>query len=180
MKFIKSSFDSVYLIELESIEDDRGFFARSFCQKEFMEYNLNPQIVQCNISYNKKDVLRGMHFQIKPYEETKLVRCIRGKIYDVVIDLRPESSTYCLWEGFELSAKNRKILYVPKGFAHGFQSLEDDTEVFYQLSEFYYPEYASGVRWDDAVFGIKWPITNPILSKKDQNCPDYHKVNRYE
>jgi len=177
MKFITTRFNGVYLIELDCLDDERGFFARSFCQKEFIKYDLNPNIVQCNISYNrKKGTLRGMHLQTNPYEETKIIRCTQGKIYDVIIDLRQKSSTYCLWEGFELSAENRRMLYVPKGFAHGFQTLEDETEVFYQMSEFYYLECAFGVRWNDAIFEIEWPINSPILSEKDRTYPDYCKL----
>lgn len=181
MKFITSRLKGAYLIELDCLDDERGFFARSFCQREFLEYGLNPKVVQCNISYNrKKGTLRGMHFQTNPYEETKIIRCTQGKIYDVIIDLRQKSSTYCLWESFELSAENRRMLYIPNGFAHGFQTLEDETEVFYQMSEFYHPECASGVRWNDSVFVIEWPIANPIISLKDQSYLDYCRIERHE
>jgi len=158
-----------YLIELQPIEDNRGFFARSWCFSEFKTYGLNTNLVQCNISLNtKKGTLRGMHFQEKPYEEVKVVRCTRGSIYDVIVDLRPESLTYKKWIGIELSAENRKSLYVPEGFAHGFQTLEDDSEVFYQMSEYYQPGSSRGIRWDDPEIGINWPLPNPIMSGNDR------------
>lgn len=172
MKFIETKLDGAYLIEPERLEDERGFFARTFCQREFEKHGLNFRIVQCNISHNKKKgTLRGMHYQVAPYEEAKLVSCIRGAIYDVIVDLRPDSSTYCQWFAVELSAENYKILYVPKCFAHGFQTLEEDTEVFYQMSEFYHPECALSVRWDDQAFGIEWPLKVEIISEKDKNYP---------
>ena len=170
MIFKETELKGAFIIQIEPIEDERGFFARSWCKKEFEQYGLNCNLVQCNISFNKKrGILRGMHYQIEPYKETKLVRCIRGAIYDVIIDLRPESKTYKQWIGIELTSENRKILYVPEGFAHGFQTLENNTEVFYQVSEFYNPKYEKGVRWDDEVFGIKWPIKEKIISDKDKN-----------
>ena len=172
MKFIETKLKGAYLIEPELLEDKRGFFARTFCQKEFEAYGLNPRIAQCNLSYNKhKGTLRGMHYQAAPKAETKLVRCTRGAIYDVIIDLRPESPTYCQWIAEELYAENSKMMYSPEGFAHGFQTLKDDTEVFYQMSEFYSPEHARGVRWDDPAFGIKWPLNTKIISEKDDNYP---------
>ena len=150
MIFKETKLKGAYIIELELLEDERGFFARSFCIDEFKKNGIDFNIVQCNISYNKeKGTLRGMHYQIAPYEEAKIVSCIRGAIYDVIIDLRQESPIYCKWFAVELSAKNYKILYIPKGFAHGFQTLEDDTVVFYQMSEFFHPECTRGVRWDD-------------------------------
>jgi dTDP-4-dehydrorhamnose 3,5-epimerase len=161
-----------YIIEPARLEDERGFFARTFCQKEFEAYNLNPKLVQCSISYNRrKGTFRGMHYQIMPMAEAKLVRCTRGAIYDVIVDLRQGSLTYCQWEAVELNAENRKMIYIPEGFAHGFQTLEDDTEVFYQMSEFYAPEYACGVRWDDPAFGIVFPLKNMIVSEKDKTYP---------
>jgi dTDP-4-dehydrorhamnose 3,5-epimerase len=170
MKLSETKLKGAYIIEIEPVTDERGFFARSFCANEFEKHGLNPRIVQCNISFNKKKgTLRGMHYQVAPYEEAKLVSCIRGAIYDVIIDLRQNSPTYCQWFFVELNAENYKILYVPKGFAHGFQTLEDNTVVFYQMSEFYHPECARGVRWDDKAFGIKWPISNPIMSERDKN-----------
>ena len=147
MKFIETKLAGAYIIELDLIKDTRGFFARSWCQEEFAKHGLNPNLVQCNISFNhQKGTLRGMHYQIKPHEEAKLVRCTQGKIYDVIIDLRTNSTTYKQWFGVELSAANRKMLYIPEGFAHGFQTLEDHSEVFYQMSNFYHPESARGIR----------------------------------
>ena len=175
MKFTETQLKGAYIIEPELLTDERGFFARSWCQKEFIEFGLNPNLVQCNISFNhKKGTLRGMHYQAKPHEEAKLVRCTMGAIYDVIIDLRPESSTFKQWVAVELTAENRKMLYIAEGIAHGFQTLEDNTEVFYQMSEFYYPESATGVRWNDPAFGIEWPSTQEvIISDKDQSYPDF-------
>jgi len=174
MIFTETKLKGAYIIELESLADERGFFARSFCQKEFEEHSLNPRVVQCNISFNKKKgTLRGMHYQVAPYQEDKLVSCMRGTIYDVIIDLRPDSTTYCQWFALELSAENYKMVYIPEGFAHGFQTLEDETVVFYQMSEFYHAECARGVRWGDQAFGIRWPLSNRVMSKKDQSYPDF-------
>lgn len=180
MKFTETKLKGAYIIELDPIYDDRGFFARSFCQKEFQAYKLKINIVQCNISHNKKKgTLRGMHFQVPPKGEEKLVRCSRGSIYDVIIDLNPKSQTYCKWVAVELTAENHKMLYIPKNFAHGFQTLEDNTEVFYHMFEFYSPKQARGVCWDDPAFNIKWPIPNPIISKNDRYYPLFDKV-KYE
>lgn len=175
MIFKETGLKGAYIIELEKLEDERGFFARSFCQREFQEHGLNTRIAQCNVSYNKKKgTLRGMHYQAKPFEEDKLVSCIRGTIYDVIIDLRPNSTTYGNWFASELRADSYKIIYIPKGFAHGFQTVDDDTIVYYQMSEFYVPEYAQGVRWDDPAFGIKWPYATPaIVSEKDSSYEDF-------
>lgn len=169
MVFNETKLKGAYIIEIETRNDERGFFARSFCQDEFSRHGLNPCIAQCNISYNRqKGTLRGMHYQTRPYEEAKTVRCTRGAIYDVIIDLRPQSPTYKQWTAVELSAGNHKMLYVPEGFAHGFQTLQDDTEVFYQISEFYHPECAAGIRWDDPAFGIEWPdVKGRSISAKD-------------
>ncbi|MDI7260212.1 MAG: dTDP-4-dehydrorhamnose 3,5-epimerase [Thermodesulfobacteriota bacterium] len=168
MIFKETKLKGAYIIEIDPIVDERGFFARSFCAKEFEKYGLNPSIAQCNISYNeKKGTLRGMHYQVPPYEEAKMVRCTMGAIYDVIIDLRPESPTFKQWIAVELTAENRRMLYIPEGFAHGFQTLEDDTEVFYQISEFYHPECARGVRWDDPVFGVEWPADERTISPRD-------------
>lgn len=172
MKFIETRLKGAFIIEPERLEDERGFFARTFCQKEFEAHGLNPKMVQCNISYNKhKGTLRGMHYQAAPMAEAKLVRCTRGAIYDVIIDMRHESPTYCKWLAEELNAENSKMIYIPEGFAHGFQTMEDDTEVFYQMSEFYSPEHARGVRWDDPIFGIEWHLNTKIISEKDNNYP---------
>lgn len=175
MRFTEVKLKGAYIIEMELIEDERGFFARSFCKNEFEKHGLNPNIVQCNISCNKKrGTLRGMHYQTKPYEEAKVVSCIRGALYDVIIDLRPDSPTYCRWSAVELTEKNYKMIYVPEGFAHGFQTLEDNTEVFYQMSQFYHPECARGVRWDDLAFGIEWPHSEQrIISQKDLRYPNF-------
>ena len=161
------------VIEIERKEDDRGFFARTFCQREFEEHGLRSAFVQCSVSFNRhKGTLRGMHFQATPFEEAKLVRCIRGSIHDVIIDLRRESPTFKKHFALALSAENRKTLYVPEGFAHGFQTLEDDTEVFYQISQFYSPEHARGVRWDDPAFGIPWPsVRERIMIERDRGYP---------
>lgn len=175
MIFKETKLRGAYVIELESIADDRGFFARTFCKSEFEKYNLNPRIVQCNVSFSKtKGTLRGMHYQAKPYEEAKMVRCTRGRIYDVILDLRRESPGYKQWEAVELTADNRRMLYVPEGFAHGFQTLEDGSEVFYQMSESYAPEYTRGVRWNDPAFGINWPAGERIISTRDQSFLDFN------
>jgi dTDP-4-dehydrorhamnose 3,5-epimerase len=161
-------------IELEKQEDERGFFARSWCEQDFQERGLNPRLVQCNVSFNRmKGTLRGMHYQAAPYEEAKLVRCTRGAIYDVIVDLRPSSQTFKQWVGIELTAENHRMLYVPEGFAHGFQTLCDETEVFYQMSEFYHPECARGVRWNDPAFNIIWPVEEKIISARDTSYPDF-------
>jgi dTDP-4-dehydrorhamnose 3,5-epimerase len=173
--FSETKLKGAFVIELERLEDERGFFARTFCQEEFVEARLNPKIAQCNISFNrKKGTLRGMHYQGSPYEESKLVRCTRGAIYDVIIDLRPYERTFKQWLAMELTAENRLILYIPQGFAHGFQTLEDRTEVFYQMSEIYHPECVRGVRWNDPAFGIEWQIENPIISPRDQQYSDFN------
>lgn len=175
MIFIETKLKEAYIIQLERIEDERGFFARAWCKREFDQHGLMAQLVQCNVSYNKKrGTLRGMHYQVAPHEETKMVRCTMGSIYDVIIDLRPDSPTLKKWIGVELSAENRQMLFVPKGFAHGYQTLENHTEVFYQVSEFYCPEAERGVRWNDPIFGIEWPIVDsPEISEKDKSWPDY-------
>ena len=174
MIFTPTSLRDAYVIEMQPLEDERGFFGRSFCQREFEKHGLNPRVAQCNLSYNKKrGTLRGMHYQPKPYEEAKLVRCTCGAIYDVIIDLRPTSPTFMQWVAVELTASNRRMLYIPEGFAHGFQTLEDNTEVFYQMSEFYVPESARGVRWDDPAFSIQWPDTDQKISERDQNFADF-------
>lgn len=174
MKFIETPLHGAYIIEIEAIIDERGSFARSWCQKEFAEHGLNSRIVQCNISFNKKrGTLRGMHFQVEPFAEAKLVRCTRGAIYDVIIDLRENSPSLKKWFAVELNQSNQRMLYIPEGFAHGFQTLEDNTEVFYQMSEFHYPEYSRGIRWNDPLFSIQWPEGERIISKKDQEYPDF-------
>jgi dTDP-4-dehydrorhamnose 3,5-epimerase len=179
MIFTELPLKGAYIIDLQSIEDERGFFARSFCLQEFAAYGLKNEVAQCNVSFNKKQgTLRGMHFQKPPKAEAKLVRCTRGEIFDVIIDLRPDSPTYCQWEGVALSADNHRSLYIPEGFAHGFQTLQENSEVFYQMFEFYAPECASGVRWDDPAFGIHWPVPNPVMSDKDCSYPLYVRVSQ--
>ena len=174
MIFTETKLKGAFLIELETAQDERGFFARTWCREEFEAHNLNPSLVQCNISFNrKKGTLRGMHYQTAPHEEAKLVRCTRGAIYDVIIDLRPASPTFKQWFAATLTAENHNMLYVPEGFAHGLQTLADDTEVFYQMSESYHPECAAGVRWNDAAFGIEWPDGERIMSAKDRDYPDF-------
>ena len=172
--FVETELPGAYLVEPEKREDERGFFARTWCEREFREHNLNPLTVQCNISFNKrKGTLRGMHYQVAPAAEAKLVRCTQGAIYDVIIDLRQESATFKRYLSVRLTAQNYKMLYVPEGFAHGFQALEDNSEVFYQMSEYYAPQCARGVRWNDPAFGIHWPIVEPILLDRDRNYPDF-------
>lgn len=177
MIFNRMKLEGAYIIELERFTDERGYFARTWCQREFEDHGLNPGLVQCNISYSrKKSTLRGMHYQVAPYEEAKLVSCIKGSIYDVIIDLRKDSKTYMLHEAVKLNAEDHSMIYIPEGFAHGFQTLLDHTEVYYQMSEFFAPEAARGLRWNDPVFGIKWPPSdNRILSEKDRNWPDYRR-----
>lgn len=174
MIFTETKLKGAFVLELERREDQRGFFARSWCQKEFQAHNLNPAIVQCNISFNRvKGTLRGMHYQSGPFEEAKLVRCTAGSLYDVIIDLRRDSATYKQHVGEVLSAANYRMLYVPEGFAHGFQTLEDNTEIFYQMSQFYSPEHARGVRYNDPAFGIKWMIPDPVIADRDRDYRDF-------
>lgn len=176
MIFIPTQLQGAFIIEPERLEDERGFFARAWCEREADAHGLKVRWVQCNISFNrKKGTLRGMHYQIAPYEEAKLVRCTMGAIYDVIIDLRPMSPTYGNYAAVVLTAQNHKMLFVPEGFAHGFLTLEDDTEVFYQMSQFYAPEYARGVRWDDPAFGIRWPADVLVISDRDRSYPDFMK-----
>lgn len=176
MNFTETALKGAWIIDLQRFDDERGFFARSFCRDEFATRGLKTAVTQCNISYNKaKGTLRGMHFQLPPKAEAKLVRCTRGEIYDVIIDLRIDSPTFCRWEGVALSSDNYRALYIPEGFAHGFQTLEENSEVFYQMYEFYAPQYAAGVRWDDPAFGIDWPLPDPIMSKKDRGYVPFMK-----
>jgi dTDP-4-dehydrorhamnose 3,5-epimerase len=174
MIFTETKLPGAYLIDVEKRGDHRGFFARAWCQQEFEEHDLVPRVVQANISFNKrKGTLRGMHYQVAPYAETKLVRCVRGALYDVIIDLRPDSPTYMQWLGVELTDENYRMLYVPEGFAHGFQTLMDNTEATYQVSQFYTPGAEGGVRYDDPAFGIEWPIDVQVISDKDGSWPNY-------
>ena len=174
MIFTETKIKGVYVIDPELLTDDRGFFARSFCKEDFRNYGLETEIVQCNISYNKKKgTLRGMHYQVPPFEEAKIVSCTKGSIYDVVVDLRKDSSTYLQWHAEELSADECQMLYIPKGCAHGFQTLEDDCVVYYQMGECYHPECARGVRWNDPAIGIAWPVPVLNISEKDQRYMDF-------
>jgi dTDP-4-dehydrorhamnose 3,5-epimerase len=175
MHFNETRLPGAYLVEPEPIADERGFFARAWCQKEFQAHDLTDQFVQCNLAYNRsRGTLRGLHFQRSPHREVKVVRCTMGRIFDVIVDLRPQSPTHRHWAGYELSAENRKMLYIPKGFAHGYVTLSDHSEIYYQVSAFYAPQSEGGVRWNDPAFGIKWPeITPLIISSKDRKWPDY-------
>lgn len=174
MIFTETELRGAFLVEPERLEDERGFFARTWCRSEFEERGLDAGLAQCNISYNRKrGTLRGMHYQHPPYAETKLVRCTRGAVYDVILDLRPGSNTFGRWVAAELSERNRRMLYIPRGFAHGFQTLEDGTEVAYQVSEFYHPEVAGCVRWDDPAFRINWPLEVTVIAPRDRDAPDF-------
>lgn len=172
MQFTDVGLDGAYLIELEPIADARGFFARAFCANEFREVGLDPAVAQCNISTNhRKGTLRGMHYQRPPATENKLVRCTRGAIWDAIIDMRPDSPTFGRSYGVELSADNRKALYVPEMFAHGYLTLTDDAEIHYMVTEFYSPGNEAGLRYDDPAFGIEWPIAAEVISEKDAAWP---------
>ena len=161
-------------IHLEPKSDERGFFARAWCREEFRAQGLNDTLVQCNVSFNRrKGTLRGLHYQMAPFAETKLVRCTRGAIYDVVVDLRPQSPTFKDWTSTVLSAENRLSLYIPEGCAHGFLTLEDEAEIFYQMSEVYDAASARGVRWDDPAFRIDWPDRVNVISERDRSYPDF-------
>lgn len=174
MQFFSTNLPGVFEIWIEPHCDERGFFARTWCQKEFEEHGFNPRLVQCNVSFNqRKGTLRGMHFQASPHAEAKLVRCTRGSVYDVVLDLRAGSPNYMQWVAVTLSAENRNMMYVPEGCAHGFITLEDGTEVFYQMSEFYDSPSARGVRWNDPAFSIVWPIETAVISERDASYPDF-------
>ena len=174
MKFTPTPLAGAWLVSLEPHTDERGFFARVWCAEEFAARKLDTRVAQCSLSFNqRRGTLRGMHWQAAPHEETKVVRCVRGALHDVIIDLRPDSATYTRHFAAELSAENRLALYVPAGFAHGFQTLADDTEILYQISEFYAPEAGRGVRWNDPAFGIRWPIAGPLLSERDRSYPDF-------
>jgi len=174
MIFSETKLKGSFLIEPERKEDQRGFFARTWCQEEFENHALNPRLVQCSVSFNnKKGTLRGMHYQVSPFEETKLVRCTKGEIFDVIIDLRADSQTFKKYFSVLLNEENRLMLYIPPGFAHGFQTMTDNAEVFYQMSQLYSPEHARGVRWNDPVFGIQWPDDKRIIIDRDLNYPDF-------
>jgi dTDP-4-dehydrorhamnose 3,5-epimerase len=173
MKFTETSLSGAYLIDIEPHCDERGFFARAWCEREFQDHGLNACVVQCNVSFNAKEgTLRGMHYQEAPFAEVKLVRCTRGAIYDVIVDMRPDSPTYRQYLGVALNPDNRTMLYVPEGFAHGFLTLADETEVFYQMSEFYSAPHSRGFRWDDPKVGIRWPEDVAVISERDRTYPD--------
>jgi dTDP-4-dehydrorhamnose 3,5-epimerase len=176
MRFQQTSLSGVWVIELDLLGDERGWFARTFDEEEFRSRGLSPAVVQCNASFNAEgDTLRGMHYQADPHGEPKLVRCVRGSIYDVALDLRPDSPTYLAWHGVELSAENRLAFYIPAGLAHGFQTLQENCEVLYQIGAPYVPEAARGVRWDDPAFAISWPEPQGerIIAERDASYPDF-------
>ncbi|MBC6903957.1 dTDP-4-dehydrorhamnose 3,5-epimerase [Saccharophagus sp. K07] len=174
MKFQETKLAGAYIVDLNLLQDERGFFSRIFCRNEFEQHGLVSDVVQGNMSWNRsKGTLRGMHFQYSPYQETKFIRCVRGAIYDVIIDLRKDSPTYKQWIGVELTADNRTALFVPKDFAHGFITLQDDTEVFYLVSQSYQPGSEGGIRWNDPQFQIEWPLEPTCISAKDAAWPDY-------
>jgi dTDP-4-dehydrorhamnose 3,5-epimerase len=178
MRLRQTPLAGAWVIELEQLGDERGWFARSFDVDEFRERGLDPTIVQCNVSFNpRRGTLRGMHYQADPHGESKLVRCVRGAIFDVAVDLRADSATRCRWHGVELSAENRLGYYIPAGLAHGFQTLTDDCEVLYQMGHRYVPEAGRGVRWDDPAFAIQWPAVDGArtISEKDMAYPDFEQ-----
>ena len=176
MRFTPTPLAGAYVIDVEPLADERGLFARTWCRREMEARGLDSGLVQCSTSFNKwRGTLRGMHFQASPDQEVKIIRCTRGAIHDVVLDLRPGSPTFTRWFAAELSADNRSALYVPAGMAHGFQTLTDDAEVLYQMSEFHRPESARGVRWNDPAFAIEWPsVAERTMSERDRGWPDFH------
>ncbi|HVX62099.1 MAG TPA: dTDP-4-dehydrorhamnose 3,5-epimerase [Pirellulales bacterium] len=174
MKFQPTEIAGAWLVEIEPIEDERGFFARAWCQKEFDAHGIEPSLAQANLAFTRRrGTLRGLHFQAVPWQEAKFVRCVRGAAYVVAVDLRSDSPTYMSWAGVELTADNRRALYVPTGCAQGYQTLRDDTEMFYQMSQCYVPGMARGVRYDDPAFNIEWPLTPTVISEADRNWPAY-------
>jgi dTDP-4-dehydrorhamnose 3,5-epimerase len=174
MIFVPTQIPGAFRIDPELLTDERGFFARSWCRNEFTTHGLSPRLAQCNISFNRsKGTLRGIHYQEAPSQEAKLVRCTRGVIYDVILDLRADSPTFGQHYGEFLSADDHRMLYIPEGCGHGFLTLEDSTEVFYQMSEFYAPQTARGIRWDDPAFGIDWPGEVNVMSERDRTYPDF-------
>lgn len=172
MIFTELDLRGAFIVDIDPRKDDRGYFARIFCREEFSRHGLKFEAAQCNVSFNRrKGTLRGMHYQIPPKAEAKLVRCTRGAVQDVIVDLRDDSPTFRCWKAVKLTEHDSRMLYVPEGFAHGFQTLEDDSEVCYQMFESYSPEHARGVRWDDPALGIVWPLPNPTLSERDRTYP---------
>jgi dTDP-4-dehydrorhamnose 3,5-epimerase len=181
VKFIETPLPGAWVLEPERFSDERGWFARTFDAEEFRARDMNPVVTQCNASYTeRRDTLRGMHYQAEPHGESKLVRCVRGAIFDVAIDLRPDSEAYCAWHGVELNADNRHAYYIPAGLAHGFQTLTDDCEVLYQMGASYVPEAARGVRWDDPAFDIRWPAVEDerVISARDLAYADFMPSDR--
>jgi dTDP-4-dehydrorhamnose 3,5-epimerase len=181
MRFIETPLADAWVIEPQLLGDERGWFARTFDAQEFAARGLSAAIVQSNASFNaRRGTLRGMHYQAEPHGEPKLVRCVRGAVYDVAVDLRPDSDTYCAWHGVELSADNRHAFYIPPGMAHGYQTLSDDCELHYEMGHEYVPEAARGVRWDDPAFGIRWPDPGGerTISEKDRSYPDFRPRGR--
>jgi len=177
MRFVSTPLQGAFLIDLEKREDERGFFARLFCEKEFAQHGLDSNFVQANNSFSKdKGTLRGLHYQLPPMQETKLVRCIKGSFYDVILDMRPDSKTFGKSFGAELSEDNRRMMYVPKGFAHGFLTLTENSEVVYLVSQYYSKELERGIRWNDPAFTIAWPTKPLVISERDQTHPDYSKT----
>jgi dTDP-4-dehydrorhamnose 3,5-epimerase len=181
MRFTPAPLKGAFIIDLQRHEDERGFFGRAFCEREFQGHGLSTPMVQTNVSFSKeKGTLRGMHYQAPPHEEAKLIRCTRGSIYDVIVDVRPDSSSFLEWMGVELSSENGRMLYVPEGFAHGFLTLEESAEVAYQVSEFYTPGSERGIRYDDPEIGIDWPGEVRVLSDKDRTWPAFERSDAVE
>lgn len=179
MIFRETPLAGAWILEPERFADERGFFARTYCRRDFEERGLDPAVAQCSVSFNhRRGTLRGLHFQAAPHEEVKLVRVTRGAVWDVIVDLRPGSPTSGRHFGVTLTAEEGNALYIPKGFAHGFQTLEDGSEVFYQISTFYAPESARGYRWDDPAFAIPWPEPPSVISEKDLNLPRFEEARR--
>ncbi|HZO80957.1 MAG TPA: dTDP-4-dehydrorhamnose 3,5-epimerase [Candidatus Binataceae bacterium] len=174
MEFKETAVAGAFVVAPERLDDERGFFARTFCRREFAQRGLNPQVSQSSVSFNpKRGTLRGLHYQAPPHAECKLVRCTRGAIFDVIIDLRPHSPSYRRWAATELSAQNHRLIYIPEGIAHGFLTLADDCEVFYEISESYHPECTRGVRWNDPAFHVRWPFPPALMSERDRSYPDF-------
>jgi dTDP-4-dehydrorhamnose 3,5-epimerase len=176
VKIREAGLPGLFLVELERRPDERGYFARTFCAREFAAAGLPAQFVQCSVSVNvRKGTVRGLHFQRATSSEGKLITCVRGRIFDVAVDIRPHSPTRRRWAGFELNEENKTLLYIPPGVAHGFQTLEDDCVVSYQMTDFYRPDLSDGVRWDDPAFAIRWPLPATVVSEKDRALPDFHE-----
>ena len=172
--FTETALRGAFVLDVEPHRDERGFFARAWCARELAEHGLETRIAQCDLSRTvRRGTVRGLHYQQAPHAQVKVVRCIAGAVWDVIVDLRPDSATYTRHVGIELSAENHRALYVPAGFAHGFQTLTDDVELFYQMSDYYVPDAGAGVRWNDPAFAIAWPIGDPFMNDRDRNYPDF-------